>query len=154
MWWVNISSVLVSLQVKKSHSESHVPDPSDARYAHYVWLYNITNNVRSFRTLCVCPSSLVMVQRGEVSLQLRVMMMSSTLSQDLSVWHTHTEKYVLIQSKHKQSEQAGDCDSFSWLVLKHFKSYFDNQFILFVIFQVQKYSLLPAAKGEDILLFC
>ena len=31
---VNISSALVSLQVKKSHSESHVPDPSDARYAH------------------------------------------------------------------------------------------------------------------------
>lgn len=30
----NISSPLVSLQVKKSHSESHVPDPSDARYAH------------------------------------------------------------------------------------------------------------------------
>lgn len=25
---------LVTLQVKKSHSESHVPDPSDVRYAH------------------------------------------------------------------------------------------------------------------------
>jgi len=28
---VNVSSALVSVQVKKSHSESHVPDPSDTR---------------------------------------------------------------------------------------------------------------------------
>lgn len=30
----NISFALVSLQVKKSHSDSHVPDLSDTRYTH------------------------------------------------------------------------------------------------------------------------
>lgn len=30
----NISSALVSPQVKKSHSDSHVPDLSDTRYTH------------------------------------------------------------------------------------------------------------------------
>lgn len=70
---------LVSLQVKKSHSESHVPDPSDVRYTH---TFAVRKKEKKKKTLtfqkCVfvqlyaCLSFSVMVQRGEVSLHLEL----------------------------------------------------------------------------------
>lgn len=50
--------------------------------------------VYSYVRVCVsvCPSSVVMVQRGEVSLPMRAVMRSSTLSQALSVRNAHTDE--------------------------------------------------------------
>lgn len=44
---------LVSLQVKKSHSESHVPDPSDVRYTHTFALRKKGKKNVDFSKVCV-----------------------------------------------------------------------------------------------------
>lgn len=56
----NISFPLLSRQVKKSHTESHVPDPSDVRYAH-VSVCIMWDTECAFSELCVCVCVSVLV---------------------------------------------------------------------------------------------
>uniref|UniRef100_A0A668TC82 Uncharacterized protein n=1 Tax=Oreochromis aureus TaxID=47969 RepID=A0A668TC82_OREAU len=84
-----------------------------------VCLHNVRYRMCFFRSLCVCwyavlcvcacvcPSSLVMVQRGEVSLQLQAVMRSSTLPQDLGVLKLHTSTHTHTSNQtDKQREHA------------------------------------------------
>lgn len=73
MCLVNISSALGSPQVKKSHGESHVPDPSDDRYSRVcVCVCVLILNDKQHKVLCRCRVVCVsMLQGGDITVHLR-----------------------------------------------------------------------------------